>query len=245
MNQIWKGHRTKRFLYYFSMYTIYPDNLSFNLVQCDSPSIMNYFYTMKKQTGFTLIELVITMAVFGIVLATALPSLDSFVASNRRSANINIFVGSLNLSRSEAVKRNTPVSICTSNNGTACNNALSWEDGWLVFVDFDGDGVVDAGDGDEIIRVFAKLNKRSAPTKDVIITEIDTASPGLKKITYQSRGGVDNQATFVRCADLGNTVKNDAQARAVIVSVTGRVRLSKRNKQRDNTTNLPTCPWTY
>ena len=193
----------------------------------------------KKNHGFTLIELVVTLAIFGIVLATALPSLDSFTASNRRSANINIFVSSLNLARSEAVKRNTAISICTSNDTVACNNALSWEDGWLVFVDFDGDGVVDAGDGDEILRVFNKIFNRSTPSKDV--TLVDLEGPALKKLTFQSNGSVDNIATFMRCADLGSAAKTDAQARAVIVSSTGRVRLSKGNKARDNSTAL-NCP---
>ena len=196
---------------------------------------MDYnIHMTKKNHGFTLIELVITMAVFGIVLATALPSLNSFTASNRRSANLNIFVSSLNLARSEAIKRNTAISICTSNNTTSCNTALSWEDGWLVFVDFDGDGVVDAGDGDNILRVFDKINKRDNPTKDVTLVELE--GPTLKKLTYQSNGSVDNIATFMRCDDLG-----DLQARAIIVANTGRVRLSKGSKARDNTTALD-CP---
>ena len=190
---------------------------------------------MKKQTGLTLIELIVTMAVLGIVLASALPSMNGIIDSNRRSANINLFVGSLNLARSEAVKRNNSVSLCTSSSGTACDNTLSWEDGWLVFVDIDGDGVVDAGDGDSILRVFEKLHKRTTPNKDITLIEAEAA---LKKITYRFKGDVDNQATFVHCDDTTDKV---LKARAIIVSNTGRVRLSQGNKQRDNATTL-VCP---
>jgi type IV fimbrial biogenesis protein FimT len=71
---------------------------------------------MKKNSGFTLLELLLTLALIGIVTAFALPSMRAFTQNDRLTTNINSMVGHLAYARSEAVKRSQQVSMCVSNN---------------------------------------------------------------------------------------------------------------------------------
>jgi len=76
--------------------------------------------------GFTLIELVATMAIVGILLALAIPSFNSTITSSRLTSYANDFVSALNLARSEAVRRGVPVTV--SNN----DGSKQWQSGWTV-----------------------------------------------------------------------------------------------------------------
>ena len=80
--------------------------------------------------GFTLIELMVTLAVAAILLAVAVPSYQNFVATSRLASQANDFITALNFARSEAVKRGANVTVCASSNGTSCVGA--WAAGWIV-----------------------------------------------------------------------------------------------------------------
>lgn len=84
--------------------------------------------------GFTLVELIVTLTIAGILAAVAAPSMFGFVASNRLATQINELIADINLSRSEAIKRGTTSGICvTAVNGTACDAGGNWANGWLVY----------------------------------------------------------------------------------------------------------------
>src|SRR5690606_20090807 len=97
------------------------------------------------QAGFTLAELLVTIAVGAIVLGIGVPSYTSFAKNANMVSASNSFLFDLHYTRDTAVTRNTRVVMCASTNGTSCN-ASSWATGWLVFVDMDNDGVLDAGE---------------------------------------------------------------------------------------------------
>lgn len=104
--------------------------------------------TGNKLLGFTLIELMVTLSVLGILLALAAPSLRDFLVANRLSTNVNSVIGLLNYARSEAIVRNQAVAVCARDGASGqCSTSQFWgELELMVFVDVNGNNNFDAGD---------------------------------------------------------------------------------------------------
>jgi len=100
---------------------------------------------LTTQYGFTLGELMITVAVVAIIVAIAVPSFDQFFSNNRRANAINQLVSTMHVARSEAVTRNVQITICPSSNGQSCDDA-DWHDGWIYFTDANRNRQRDAGE---------------------------------------------------------------------------------------------------
>lgn len=105
----------------------------------------------KPQTGFTLIELMVTLLVAALILTVAVPDFRSMMQRNRVAAAANAIVGALAYARSEAVSRGVNVTICPSTTGTGCTAGAGFQQGWIVFTDAGTPGVVDGSD--QILRV--------------------------------------------------------------------------------------------
>lgn len=164
--------------------------------------------------GFTLVELLVGLAVGAILLAIAFPGYAFLVNTSRLAAVTNDLVSAIQLARSEAVKRGTRVTVCKTDDAMAampvCNTAANWQQGWLVFVDGGVRGVVDAGD------IVLRQQDR-APAAVVI-----TASNFSTYISYKPSGisqgpnNFPNGTLFVCVA---------GEQRDIVVNGTGRVRL--------------------
>ncbi|GAB3343405.1 GspH/FimT family pseudopilin [Marilutibacter aestuarii] len=99
--------------------------------------------------GFTLVELMITVVVMGVLLAIGVPSFRYVQNSARISAPANELVASVQLARAEAIRRNGRMALCSSSDGATCAAGGAWN-GWIVFADADRNGAVTAGE--EILR---------------------------------------------------------------------------------------------
>ena len=110
-----------------------------------------------RQQGLTLLELMVTIAIAGILLTIGVPSFQAIVTSNRISANTNNFITAINLARSEAIKRGTDISVCKSADGVSCTG--DWNQGWIVYLTSDPPEV--------IIRVFDGLSGDDTLTSSV------------------------------------------------------------------------------
>lgn len=109
----------------------------------------------RRQIGFTLVELMVAIAIVAILAALATPSFQSMIINNRISAQANTFVGSINVARSEAVKRGHGVSLCASSDGATCSGGSSFGRGWIVFDDADGNQTM--GEGDSVLFAYPAL----------------------------------------------------------------------------------------
>ena len=97
---------------------------------------------MTRQNGFTLIELLTAMAVATILIAVAVPGIQSFQMNARQSGTLNELVNGMRIARNTAITTNTRVTVCASEDGASCGN-VGWDRGWIAFVDRDADRSVD------------------------------------------------------------------------------------------------------
>jgi type IV fimbrial biogenesis protein FimT len=99
-----------------------------------------------KQAGFTLVELMVVIAIVGIGLTVALPDLGVFMRRNQISSGTNDLLTAVSLARTEAVKRSVPTVVCASADGINCAAATAnWSVGYIVFADVNGDGARQPG----------------------------------------------------------------------------------------------------
>jgi type IV fimbrial biogenesis protein FimT len=188
---------------------------------------------MSKQTGLTLIELLVTLVVLSIVVGIAVPSFRELVLNNRITSQLNTVSGTLAFARSSASSRpGASVTFCSSKNGTACNGGGSWEGGWIVFTDANGDSVVDAGD-DELLRVNSRLaggNTLRTRGFGGVNSAVSFDSEGVPRAAGGAAAGA-----FIVCDDRGVSM-----ASALVVSGAGQVRIVRDGNDHDG--NPIACP---
>ncbi|GAB2621559.1 GspH/FimT family pseudopilin [Lysobacter erysipheiresistens] len=171
--------------------------------------------------GFTLVELMITVAVLAIVVTLAAPSFSDLINRNRLTAAANEVVGALQTARMEAVRRNTRVVLCPSTDGTSCSGA-DWQR-LIAFSDADGDVTVDADD-DEIIRDM------TVSTGGIVVNPSSNTATN-QRISFGASGlarvgaGVAREGGLSVCSDRLDAAEN---TRDVVVAVS-RVSVTTRN----------------
>ena len=173
----------------------------------------------SREAGFTLIELMVTVAVLAIILAIAVPGFQAFIASGRVTTTTNDMVGALTLARSEAIRRGTRVTLCKSSDGASCTDAGGWEQGWIAFVDptRGADAAVDAGE--TIVARFESAPGTMAIAGDGgVVNFVSFAADG----TSRTMAGAA-QAGRIRVCTVAGALGNDRRARDINIATTGRL----------------------
>ena len=179
---------------------------------------------MRKDKGFTLIELMIAVALTGLLLSMAVPALDLFVSNARQTGAINDFVSTIHQARSTAVTTNTRVTICPSASGNDCES-VAWSAGWIAFSDPDSDRDVDSGE--TIIATSGEVDGLTIQSSEF-----------ATYVTYRPNGRVANASingsagAFTVCDDRGAD-----RARVMLIDLSGRPRQSDKLANG----NPPTC----
>ncbi|MEW5769539.1 MAG: GspH/FimT family pseudopilin [Pseudomonadota bacterium] len=167
----------------------------------------------RRHHGFTLIELLVTISIAVILMTLAVPSFMDFVRNNRLTAQTNDLVLAFAYARSEAVKRGVRVTVCSRSSDTACAASTTWDGGWLVFVDNNGNGTCDScsgGGGDLVLQAHGGLDGGNTLR----------ANGAFDHATFNSNGFSSGfAATLTLCDSRGAD-----EARAVILSNQGRTR---------------------
>ena len=173
---------------------------------------------MKKYSGFTLVELMMTITVIAIVAAVALPSFEDITKRNRATAIANTVLSTLAYARSEAATRNASVQVSPIAGG-------NWANGWQIIVDGNNDGdFVDGAGVDDVLKIYEGISNHSTLTQD-----LDPA--GLGAIQFQPSGELGpaaaaplNEQFTYRALTNCNPGRN--YKRIILVSPSGIARIS-------------------
>ena len=156
-----------------------------------------------RQTGFTLVELMVTVLVLVIVLAFAFPQFQRLSAQNRTAAAVNDLISALQFARSQAVTRAVPVSVCAKKaTADTCDTSAQydWDNGWLVFEDPDGDGSLDTG---ETVLRIGKVDARADLTASASSLTFLASGAASAARNIQVDIASDTEDHQVRCARVG------------------------------------------
>jgi type IV fimbrial biogenesis protein FimT len=186
---------------------------------------------LHSANGFTLFELMIVLSIAAILAALAVPAMHSFLQTQEQISAVTNLVTELNYARSEAIKEDVPVSgtnctgtgvcLCASANGSTCDPAGNWNNGWIVYSSNPSTNTV----------LEATGSLQSGLTL--------TTSPATPAVTFEPDGtsNIGALTEFVLCDSRGASY-----AREVEVDVTGRIQASSTPGYDVTGTTALVCP---
>ncbi len=161
--------------------------------------------------GFTLVELLVTIAVLAILLALGLPSFQGSLRSNRVATTTNELLATLSLARTESIRNTRGAAVCGSSDGTACDG--EWGQGWLVWSEaVNPNGAIDAG---ETVLRYTRVDAR---------LQVDAPTAGTLRFDARGRLVGGAQAVGLQTAPCP---AGDALVRTINVNPSGQVNTTK------------------
>jgi type IV fimbrial biogenesis protein FimT len=169
--------------------------------------------TSLHYSGFSLIELLITLSIASTALFIGVPSLQQHLNSNRLTTQANTLISNLYSTRSEAVKRNTRVTMKKSGTG--------WEDGWIIFTDGNNNANFDADQGEKLLTQKSPISRGYTLRGNRFVKNyISYTGDGGSR----SKSGAFQAGTLMICDRTGQS--DPKHARAIIIGSSGRPRAS-------------------
>jgi type IV fimbrial biogenesis protein FimT len=159
---------------------------------------------VNRLSGFTLVEVLISVTVVAILLTIGIPSFRYVTNSNRIAAEINGLLGDMQYARSEAIKEGLPVTVCISTDAATCTGGVKWETGWIVFSDANGNATVDGADAVlRVQRTFASTDTfRATNTVTAVTFNREGYANGIANGTLIALHDSTNTHSWTRCLAL-------------------------------------------
>ncbi len=174
--------------------------------------------TGEKQCGLSMVESLVVLAISGLLGGLAAPSFSALVHAQRGSALASGMFASLQLTRVAAITRNDRVVMCKSRDGSGCNTAGGWQQGWIVFHDRNNNATLDPGE--TVIERQQALSPGWGLTGNAPVSNyVSYGSTGYSKLI----SGAFQAGTFTVCPVTGGR----SEAREIIINSAGRVRVQK------------------
>ena len=163
--------------------------------------------TDVHRRGFTVLELLIALAVLAIVLILGIPALSEYGLRQRMSATINALHTHLALARAEAIHLNTHVVACPGNRTVGCIDGNDWSQGWIVFSDLNGD---------RQLQSLEHLHRAEPALEQLFVL----STPGRSNIRFYPNGSAPGSNGSINFCDR----RGPAEARRLVISNLGRIR---------------------
>ncbi|RIX47016.1 MAG: prepilin-type N-terminal cleavage/methylation domain-containing protein [Rhodocyclales bacterium GT-UBC] len=175
-----------------------------------------------ESTGFTLLELLIVIAIVGILAALAGPSLRTLLLNNQLASETNELLVDLAFARAESARVGKRITLCISTSGTSCGTGSSWTSGRISFVDESTSGTTGTVDSGEEIRRTTKPSSNNSATITASGFTNSAGSSTNNFIQYRPNGSL-NSTTTGRFKICDNRVGNFG--RSIEILPTGRASL--------------------
>ncbi len=173
--------------------------------------------TMKKtNSGFTIIELLIAMAVVAILTLIAVPSFNDLIDSTARRTQLASIGGDLRNAREVGLGRSRDAVICSSINGTACNGNTDWSSGWIVFLDRNGNQVPDYGTNTCALDEDCLISSQAALTQQITLNA-DNNFVVFSKLGERDAGA----STFRLCSEKALAVNDVDDSHTISIAASG------------------------
>ena len=172
----------------------------------------------RTQYGFTLYELLITVAIVGVILALGVPNMQAFTQNSRITATSNDLHAAFHLARSESSRAKTNITVCPSADGGNCGG--TWDQGFIVFVDEDGD-LNRAGANETVLRAHGEIDSNMSLAVADDATYFSFSATGLGRPNV---GGNTAVSQIVICDQRGNVTAagGNSAARLFVATPLGR-----------------------
>ena len=190
-----------------------PPHMIIGRLQCFKSSLSS-----SRSRGFTLVEVLATLAVIAVLVTFGMPSMTALVDSIQLKSASDVFFSHLHLARSEAIKRNSRVVLCKSADGVSCISDGGWEQGWIVFHDANTNAALDIGE--TVIHRAVPLAASFRFTGNANVARYVSFVPtgGTQLV-----GGAFQAGTFTVCRQSGSS----GEARQIVLNAVGRPRVQK------------------
>ena len=165
----------------------------------------------RARNGYSLYELLMTLALFATILTLGIPSFGAIVANHRLRTEVDHLFHAIHHARKESVVRRRVVTICPTEDGENCG--VDWSAGWMMFVNIDRDWPARREADEPVIKWV-----QAQPENRIVANR---RSFSLRSVDLRATNG-----TVIFCDRAGR-----AKPRALVISYTGRPRVAYEDRR--------------